>query len=167
MYAEKRLDFLTEACDRIRARIPDFEMLFLGTGSDAPIVKRFAESRPWVHYVGPRYGTERVPYFLVSDVFLMPGLVGLAVLDCFALGTPLLTTNFRYHSPEIEYLEPGVDGIVSEDSLDGYVSAVVEVLESKELRQGLKLGCQRKSRRYTTANMVGRFAQGIENALEA
>jgi glycosyltransferase involved in cell wall biosynthesis len=167
MYPDKRLDFLTQACDRIRELVPGFEMLFLGTGTDAPIVKEFAESRPWVHYVGPRYGTDRVPYFLVSDVFLMPGLVGLAVLDCFALGTPLLTTQFPYHSPEIEYLEPGVDGIVSENSLEAYVSAVVEVLRSQELQQRLKRGCQQKSRRYTTENMVERFSHGIFDALDA
>jgi L-malate glycosyltransferase len=167
MYPEKRLEFLTQACDRIRAHVPGFEMLFLGAGADATIVSKFAESRPWVHYIGPCYVTERVPYFLLSDVFLMPGLVGLAVLDCFALGTPLLTTKFPYHSPEIEYLEPGVDGVVSENSLEAYVSAVVEVLQSKDLQQQLKQGCERKSRRYTTANMVERFAQGIENALEA
>ena len=167
MYPDKRLGFLTQACDRIRELVPGFEMLFLGTGSDAPIIKQFAESRPWVHYVGPRYGTERVPYFLLADVFLMPGLVGLAVLDCFALGTPLLTTDFPYHSPEIEYLEPGVDGIVSENSLEAYVSAVVEVLRSEKLQRHLKLGCEQKSRRYTTKNMVERFSHGIENALEA
>ena len=167
MYPDKRLGFLTQACDRIRELVPGFEMLFLGTGSDASIVRQFAESRPWVHYVGPRYGTERVPYFLVSDVFLMPGLVGLAVLDCFALGTPLLTTKFPFHSPEIEYLEPGIDGIVSENSLEAYVSAVVEVLRSEELQQRLKLGCRQKSLRYTTENMVERFSNGIQDALEA
>jgi glycosyltransferase involved in cell wall biosynthesis len=104
---------------------------------------------------------------MVSDVFLMPGLVGLAVLDCFALETPLLTTNFPYHSPEIEYLEAGVDGIVSENSLEAYVPAVVEVLRSEELRQRLKLGCRQKARRYTTQNMVDNFSHGIQNALEA
>ena len=109
MYPDKRLDFLTKACDRVREQVPGFEMLFLGAGTDASIVERFASSRPWVHYAGPRYGTARVPYFMLSDVFLMPGLVGLAVLDCFALETPLLTTRYPYHSPEIEYLEAGVD----------------------------------------------------------
>ena len=167
MYPDKRLDFLIQACERVRERVPSFEMLFLGTGSDAPVVQRFAEGRPWVHYVGPRYGADRVPYFMVSDVFLMPGLVGLAVLDCFALETPLLTTDFPYHSPETEYLEPGVDSIVSENSLDAYVSAVVEVLRSEELQQRLKLGCRQKARRYTTENMVNKFSHGIQNALEA
>lgn len=167
MYPDKRLDFLIQACDRIREHVPCFEMLFLGTGSDVSVVQRFAESRPWAHYVGPRYGADRVPYFMVSDVFLMPGLVGLAVLDCFALETPLLTTDFPYHSPEIEYLEPGVDGIVSENSLDAYVSAVVQVLRSEELQQRLKLGCRQKARRYTTENMVNNFSHGIQNALEA
>jgi glycosyltransferase involved in cell wall biosynthesis len=166
MYREKRIEFLTQACDRIRRQISGFEMLFLGTGSDASIVKQFTESRPWAHYVGPRYGSDRVPYFLISDVFLMPGVVGLAVLDSFALGTPLLTTKLPNHGPEIEYLQPGVDGIVSDDSLDAYVSAVVDVLGSRELQECMKQGCLRKSQRYTTANMVGRFASGIFAALD-
>jgi glycosyltransferase involved in cell wall biosynthesis len=167
MYPEKRFDFLTEACDGIRRLVPGFEMLFLGTGSEASIVKQFAESRPWVHYVGPKYGTDRVPYFLLSDAFLMPSLVGLAVLDCFALGTPLLTTNLPGHGPEIEYLQHDVDGIVSDNSLDAYVSAVSEVLNCRELRQRLKEGCRQKSQRYTTANMVQRFAAGVFAAMEA
>jgi L-malate glycosyltransferase len=167
MYPDKRLAFLTEACEKIRCLVPGFEMLFLGTGSDASIVKQFAETRPWVHYVGPKYGTDRVPYFLLSDVFLMPGLVGLAVLDCFALGTPLLTTDFPFHSPEIEYLQPGVDGIVSGNSLGAYVAAVAEVLNSRELQERLKQGCRQKSQRYTNANMVQRFAGGIVAALDA
>jgi L-malate glycosyltransferase len=167
MYPDKRMDFLTQACDRIRELVPGFEMLFVGAGSDASIVERFVESRPWAHYVGRRYGADRVPYFLLSDVLLMPGAVGLAVLDCFALGTPLLTTKFSYHGPEIDYLESGVDGIVSEDSLEAYIAAVVEVLRSEELQQRLKRGCWQKSRRYTTKNMVDRFSHGIFDALEA
>jgi glycosyltransferase involved in cell wall biosynthesis len=167
MYPDKRLDFLIEACDRIHEQVPGFEMLFLGTGSDAALVRQFAERRPWVRYVGPRYGTDRVFYFLISDVFLMPGLVGLAVLDCFALELPLLTTCFPYHSPEIEYLEPGVDGVISENSLEAYVSAVVEVLRSDELRHRLKIGCRQKARRYGVENMVGNFSHGIQGALAA
>jgi glycosyltransferase involved in cell wall biosynthesis len=167
MYPEKRLGFLTEACDRIREHVASFEILFLGTGSDAAIVERFAACREWAHYVGPRYGVDRVPYFMVSDVFLMPGLVGLAVLDCFALETPLITTKFPYHSPEIEYLDAGIDGIVSEDSLDAYVSAVVAVLRSKELRHRLKIGCRLKARQYTVGNMVDNFSRGIQDALSS
>ncbi len=165
MYPEKRLDFLAQACDRIREHVPSFEVLFLGTGSDAAIVERFAGCRQWAHYVGPHYGTDRVPYFMLSDVFLMPGLVGLAVLDCFALETPLVTTKYPYHSPEIEYLDAGVDGIVSEDSLDAYVSSVVGVLRSEELRNRLKVGCRRKARQYTLDNMVDNFSRGVRNAL--
>jgi glycosyltransferase involved in cell wall biosynthesis len=167
MYAEKRLDFLIKACDLIREQVPGFEVLFLGDGSDAPIVQRFAEDRDWAHYVGPQYGTARVPYFLISDVFLMPGLVGLAVLDCFALEVPLLTTNYPGHSPEIAYLENGIDGIISRDSLDAYVAAVVEVLRSQELCDRLKMGCRQKARRYTIQNMVENFSRGVQNALAA
>jgi glycosyltransferase involved in cell wall biosynthesis len=164
MYPGKKIGFLTQACDRIRELVPNFQMILLGSGGDAPLAQEFAERRPWAHYLGPKYGTGRAPYFLMSDLFLMPGSVGLAVLDCFATGTPLITTASGAHGPEIEYLDDGIDGIISPPSLDGYVSAVLSALQSEHL-QRLKSACRAKATRYTVENMAHRFAQGIEEAL--
>ena len=77
------------------------------------MVEGFCSSREWAHYVGPLFGQARVPYFLLADVFLMPGAIGLAVLDCFALQLPMLTTTFRYHGPERAYVIDQVNGIVT------------------------------------------------------
>jgi glycosyltransferase involved in cell wall biosynthesis len=165
MYPDKRLGFLTEACEEIRKQIPSFEVLLVGTGCDAPLGQQFAERHQWAHYVGPKYGLDRVPYFMLSDVFLMPGVVGLAVLDCFALETPMVTTVNPHHGPEIEYLETGVDGIISENSMQAYVSAVLEVLRSQELRNVLRAGCRRKAPQLTVEKMVNNFARGVTKAL--
>jgi glycosyltransferase involved in cell wall biosynthesis len=166
MYAEKRLDFLIEACRRIKSRIPQFEMLFLGSGPDQYLVERFAAEAPWVHYVGPRFEDQRVPYFRLADVFLMPGLVGLAVLDTFALTVPLVTTDFPFHSPEIAYLEDHRNGIICANDTDSFTNSVVEVLQSSALRNTLKDGCLESARRYTLQAMVGNFSAGVIQALE-
>lgn len=77
MYHLKRLSFLTEACLELRRRLPRFGMIFLGEGPDLTIVKAFCDNHTWAHYLGPKHGAARVPYFKLADIFLMPGLVGL------------------------------------------------------------------------------------------
>lgn len=67
---------------------------------------------------------------LLARVFLMPGLVGLAILDAGAAGLPLVTTDYPWHSPEIAYLDPGVNGLPIRLWRDpgAYVDAVAGLL---------------------------------------
>ncbi|MGA7521120.1 MAG: glycosyltransferase family 4 protein [Acidobacteriaceae bacterium] len=165
MYDLKRLPFLIEAGRRLRQRIPSFQMVFLGSGTDAARVKDFAKTASWVRYVGPKFCEERVPYFKLADVLLMPGLVGLAILDSFALQTPMVTTRFPHHSPEIDYLEPDRNGLITEDTLDSFVDGTVRLLQSPDLAATLKHGCREGAQRYTLQAMVSNFHNGISNAL--
>lgn len=167
MYKEKRIDFLLEACRLIRQAIPKFEVVFLGAGPDAVKIKEAVAEHRWMHYVGPKFDDERAPYFKLADVFLMPGLVGLAVLDCLATELPLVTTSYPFHSPEIEYLENGVNGLMAENSLGAFVSETVRVLNSKMLQERIRCGCREAAERYTLEAMVSRFAGGVRQALEA
>jgi len=166
MYSEKRLPFLFEACERVRSIIPEFELVLIGAGPHAGLVKEFAASREWVHYVGPKFGLEKVPLFSVSDVFLMPGLVGLAVLDSFALGTPLITTNFPFHSPEIEYLESGRNGLISDDNIAAYAETIVDALKNPRMLRCLRENGRKDIANYTVEAMVSNFAGGILKALD-
>ena len=167
MYEEKRLPFLLASCLLIRKEVPDFEMVFLGAGTHADLVRRAAEEHPWIKYLGPVFDEAKVPYFALAKTFLMPGLVGLAVLDAFALEVPLVTTAIDYHSPEVEYLIDGVNGMVVRDTDDprSYASAVVTLLRDASLRERLKAGCRVARQRYTVEEMITRFADGIVNAL--
>jgi glycosyltransferase involved in cell wall biosynthesis len=165
MYKEKRLDFLLQSCLQLRARTPDFQVLFIGAGPDSPLIEHFATSHAWAHYIGPKYELERVPYFRLADVLLMPGLVGLAILDSFALETPLVTTQWPYHSPEIDYLVNGINGIICPNSLDDFVAAVQGVLISPMLRQQLRNGCRAAVKNYTIERMVANFSEGVHRAL--
>ncbi|UZR92739.1 glycosyltransferase family 4 protein [Chondrinema litorale] len=165
MYPEKRLPFLIEACDKIREKVDDFTMIFIGAGIDQEIVKEAAENRDWMHYVGPKRGKEKAVYFRLSDVFLMPGLVGLAVLDAFNTQTPMVTTDYEYHSPEIEYLQHGTNGLITENNLESYVDNVLSIFTNNNLQSTLIEGCTVASELYTIEVMVENFASGIEKAL--
>ncbi len=64
-----------------------------------------------IYFAGSVFGDEMVtPYFLASDLFIMPGYIGLAIVHAFAFDLPVITEDIKIHSPEIQYLKPGVNG---------------------------------------------------------
>ncbi|MES2731080.1 MAG: glycosyltransferase family 4 protein [Bacteroidota bacterium] len=165
IYKEKRMEFLVESCDKIKEEIKDFHILIIGSGPDATIISEAASSRDWIHYLGPKFELDRVKYFKLASLFMMPGLVGLAILDSFALRTPMITTDYPYHSPEIEYLNNGVNGLITENTLESYVTAVVDFFQHPAKREKLAEGCQQSSVQYTVEQMVTNLADGIIKCL--
>ena len=169
MYHKKRLEFLIKACFHIKKKVSDFEMIFIGDGQEDYKIKQVSERYKWVHYVGPKFDEEKVPYFMLSKLILMPGLVGLAILDAFALETPLITTDIPYHSPEIDYLVDGVNGVIVRELNDPSVFAdrASYLLKNNKAREKLIVGCRIAREKYTIEKMVERFAVGVIRALES
>jgi glycosyltransferase involved in cell wall biosynthesis len=165
MYKEKNIDFLVSSCKKIRGEIKDFQIIFIGDGPDAVLVNSFAAENDWVHYVGEITGNERVPYFMISKVFLMPGLVGLAVLDAFALNVPMVTTDIPIHSPEFEYLVSGTNGVVTSYDVGLYSSAVCHLFNDNAIYSLLLEGCKESCSHYSIENMAANFATGLCSAL--
>ena len=165
LYADKRLDFLVAACRAIRKRLPDFELIVIGEGPSQGVIEAAAAEHAWIHYVGPRYGNALVPYLRRAQVCLMPGLVGLAVIDSFAAGVPMVTTDLPIHSPEIAYLESGVNGLVMPNTLEDYVEGVCALLSHPSWLQRLRAGCAQAARRYSLSAMAQRYAEGIDHCL--
>jgi len=167
MYANKSIAFLLESCEKIKKLQHDFEVIFIGSGPDAIYVEKAAVNNPWIHYVGEQYGQDRVGYFLLSKVMLMPGAVGLAVVDSFILKVPLFTTDITTHGPEIAYLINGENGIITNHKTDSYAEQVASYLKDESLQAKLKSGCSNQSSEITLDNMVDRFASGILNAAKS
>lgn len=167
MYTQKRLPYLIEACDHIRARVEDFELVLLGGGPDRDIVTTAAASRPWMHDVGPRFGADKAKYLRLAELMLVPGLIGLTILDAFAAGLPVVTVADAYHSPEIAYLDERRNGemLPAGTTPVEYAEAVVDLLADDARRERMAAACRQDSERYTIEEMAARFASGIEQAL--
>ena len=167
MYEDKRLPFLIAACELVRRELPDFEMIFVGDGPESGVVVEAASRHSWIHYVGGRFDEARIAYILLARLVLMPGGVGLAVLDSFGLRVPLLTTAIPSHGPEIEYLQDGVNGLVvaGTSDADAYAAAVVATLRDRGLLEQLRRGCEQSSTQYTVEAMVDNFVDGVRRAL--
>lgn len=166
MYDNKRLDFLIDSCIKIRKFVPDFTMIFIGEGPDQYKVEKATGQNNWLYYVGPKYGRDRVPFFLMSKALLMPGMVGLTIIDSFVAGLPIFTTDIPIHSPEIDYLKNGINGVTTPFSSESYVDAVVNFLKSRKIQNKLRSGCYVAAEKYTINHMVDNFIAGIKACTE-
>ncbi len=166
LYSHKHLPMLIASCALVRARVPDFHLIVVGDGPDRRLVIDAASRNPWIHYVGPKFGDDRAPYFRIAELLLNPGLVGLGILDGFAGGLPILTTDIPIHCPEIEYLVDGRNGLVTRNDVAAYAKGVVGTLHNPELMGRLREGACQSGRTYTLANMVDNFAGGVRACLE-
>lgn len=165
LYAEK-LDLLVAATERIRERRPDFELVVVGDGPAREAIHAAAARFPYIHHVGPAFGAERADYFAISDLFLIPSLLGLAIVDAFTIGLPVFTTDLPTHGPEIEYLEPEVNGVITAPDVDAYAAAVCRVLENPDELARMRAGARATAARLTMSHMVEAFATGIARCLE-
>ena len=165
LYPEKRLPFLLAAAEIIRARRPDFVLLIAGDGPDRTVLKH----APHLRLLGSRFGRDKAVLLKAADLLLMPGLVGLVVLDAFCAGLPIVTTAIDYHSPEFAYLTDGAQGLVVQDA--GSVHAYAETVEAL-LGDPVHLGDMTRSARAAASRfgieaMAERLAVGVVAALEA
>lgn len=166
LYAEKRIPFVIDAAVELRKKLPDFELVVIGDGPDAKLIEAASEKYQWIKYVGVKEGGEVVPYFELARCVLMPGPVGLVIVDAISLGVPLMTTENRLHGPEIAYLKPGVNGMMVGDSLGEYVDAVYRCMTDDEHYGNMVAGCRADADRLNLDSMVARFKQGIMRAAE-
>lgn len=166
MISEKRLGFIIKACKQIKKKLPRFQMIFIGAGEESPKVEIEASMNNWMHFVGPKLGEERVKFFKIADVLLMPGIVGLAILDSFAMKTPLITTDHSYHGPEIEYLKNYWNGLMVPDALESYSEAIVWALDSKNMIAELNQHGRESALKYTIGQMARNFVDGVLKSLE-
>lgn len=169
IYPAKRIDFLIESAIEVRRRVSDFMLIVVGDGVDRRIVETAAAEHSWIRYLGPLFGARKAEILRLGRVFMMPGLVGLAVLDCAAAGLPMVTTAYPYHSPEIAYLKPGLNGLIVADWLNplAYADAVVSLLTNDDLHASLAGGARQIGTEFTIERMVDCFSRGVLAALKA
>lgn len=169
VYAPKRPEFLIEAAVAVRALVPNFELVVIGSGSRAAVVTDAAAAHPWIHAIGANYDDDWIRLGSIASVALMPGMVGLNVVDGFALGLPTVTTDIDYHSPEIEYLVDGENGLIVSGDPDpaAYASAAADLLSDPHRLESLREGAWRAGSALSIEDMTARFADGVEAALAA
>jgi glycosyltransferase involved in cell wall biosynthesis len=162
----KDIPFLIESTKLVKTEVPEFHLIIAGGGADASLAQEAASaSEGWIHFVGPKFGAEKALVLKMADVFTLPGRVGLAILDAFAAGLPLLTTDIPIHGPEAEYMEEGVNGVKTVHAIEAYAMAVIDVLSHPQRLKALKEGAAKSAEKYSIEEMVRNFHAGIVQCL--
>ena len=165
LVAEKRLDLVRAAGEYVYEQNPRFRLIVVGDGPGMNEVLQMADECPWVRFVGPKFGADLAPYLAVADFMLMPGLVGLVIVDSFAAGVPLITTEQPTHSPEIEYLRNGENALMTAMHPRALADGILDLIDSQDKLLHLRTGCRDSASEYTLDRMVQRFSAGVIAAL--
>ena len=160
----KRLPFLFDATTEIQRKIPNFQLLVFGDGPERNYVE--GHSNQFIKYLGRAEPRMQALISLLADVILIPGAVGLIAVDSFALGLPIITTNWPWHGPEFEYLTSGVNSLITKDSVQIFADETVRLLSDTMRLEVMKINCLKNVDPYSLEKMVANFHRGVLCALE-
>jgi glycosyltransferase involved in cell wall biosynthesis len=161
----KSLPFLIETAKLVKQRCPSFHLVLIGSGPERDWLENAAANEPWIHYLGSKFGRDSALYYKMADVFLLGGTAGLAVVDSFAAGLPLLATQLPTHPPEISYIQDGKNGRLAPHDVKAFADAIVDTFSNPITMSRLCAGALDSAGRYTLETMVGNDADGIKTCL--
>ena len=156
----KRVDFLAKVLERLYLRFPNVKVVICGNGSDSHFLNR-AIARDQVLTLGYAGAFEKAMLSKISNLILMPGRIGLVAVDSIALKVPILTTNYRFHAPEFEYLIEGKSKItVGVDDIEEYVEQIGKIVYNK-------IQIKYEAKEVSFSQFVANFSDGILKTLNS
>jgi glycosyltransferase involved in cell wall biosynthesis len=162
----KRLAFLIDSGNRAHQLLPAFRLLIAGDGPLRSQVEAWAEQHAWLTFLGSVTGSQKAEVLAGSQILAMPGRVGLVAVDSFAAQLPIVTTDWKWHAPEFEYLTDGVTAVISEDTVESFARAMCDTLSDPGKLKRLREACGLASDSTTIDVMADNFLAGIQAALK-
>jgi glycosyltransferase involved in cell wall biosynthesis len=161
----KGIPFLLDSARLVKERCPEFHLVIVGNGPERPWLEQAIHAESWIHYMGSQYGRESAMFYRMANIFLLAGTAGLAIVDSFAAGLPLIATRLPTHPPEVTYLHDGENGRITAHETGAYAEAILEVLTVPGLMTKLRSGAAAAGCKYTMEAMVENFRTGIRQCL--
>ena len=164
----KRLDVLIEAVDRIRQTGHGVKLYVIGDGPDRQDVEDLAGGSDDIEFLGAMYDDKALaPYFLASDLLVIPGRVGLTCVHAFSHGLPVITTTDRIvaQTPEYDYVRDRKNGIIADDlNPDLYAKVIMDLGSNSNARDELREGARKTAGQLTMGRMVEGFVDAVRFA---
>lgn len=116
-----------------------------------------------IYKIGPVYGEESLYLLSASDVYCMPGSIGLSIVDAFYCGLPVVTEDV-VHGPEIIYLKDGINGyIIPKGNIPLLTAKLRLLLMDDALRERFSQAARKE---IMTSGHIDRMCEGFRNALQ-
>lgn len=136
---EKHFENIIPAAKALQETGICFTWHIVGEGSERTRLEfSITESNLKNHVILEGSKTNPYPYIKYADLFVHPSYVesqGLTVLEAMALGIPCVVTKSR---GPCEFIEDGINGLLTEQSSESLAEKVLEILNDKEQYQHIK-----------------------------
>jgi glycosyltransferase involved in cell wall biosynthesis len=131
IYQTKRLEDLIDAYCRLRPAHPDVRLVIVGDGPHRAALEAYARQKG-ADVVFPGQVIEDVSaYFLLGDIFVLPGLGGLSISEAMCHGLPIIAT--QADGCEVDLIEMGKNGyILDKGNVEQLTSRLNEMLSDPE-----------------------------------
>ena len=113
----KKIDKILDSLYNLEKKGVFLNCIIIGDGPDksrlANMIKEY-NLEDKVYFAGALYKeAEIAKLFLISDLMVSPGNVGLNCIHALAYGVPVIThDNFKYQNPEVESIAPDKNGLL-------------------------------------------------------
>lgn len=129
MQKRKKIDHLYKAFELLNRN--DVGLILVGPDNEGILCDIKGKN---IFIIPPIYDDERLDLLSASDIFCLPGAVGLSIVDAFYCSLPFITEDGDM-SPEIMYLKNGVNGfVVPMDDIRSLTDKLRVLLDNDELR---------------------------------
>lgn len=161
----KLIDILIDTFQRLRETTLKPVLLIVGEGPEYKSLLERVKKLENVHLLGPIYNErELARIFLVSDLLVIPGRVGLTCVHGFCYGVPIITTAHGVEqSPEFEYVKHEENGyLVSEPRAELYSDIIAYLLNNPHKLNKMRINARQTAQSLTMTNMVSEFINAVK-----
>lgn len=167
LVATKCIDLLVAYARRCVQAGRNVDLIIVGQGSEQSRLRSLAADLTNVVFHPPSDDLALARALRVSAAIVIPGYVGLAVTHGFAHGVPILTRSGQLHSPEVEYIEHDVNGLMLPEPAPAFFAALDDFVDNRDLQQRLGDGAERSAQTFDMDDMVKTFRGLVTECLAA
>ena len=140
------------------------DIIIFGQGSEEDELRRLAKGLSNVVFHA-HHDLKLARALRIGAAIVVPGYLGLAVTHGFAHGIPTLTRRGQLHSPEIEYLEDGINGLLLPEDPEAFFSALDGFINDRELQMKLSEGAKQAAGCFSMINMARTFDELVRECV--
>ena len=116
LVAHKGILEIVKVCNNLIKTGLELNCIFIGEGPEKEILFNYIQENELqdnIHFTGSLYNENDIAkYFVMSDLMVSPGNVGLNCIHSLTYGVPVLThDNFTFQNPEVEAIIDGENGV--------------------------------------------------------
>ena len=128
----KKLQLLLEVFSK---RVENHGLIIVGDGITQEM-RNIINNNDNIYYLGPIYNLDTLSeVYSISDVFCIPGEIGLGLNEAFLFGLPVITTYIRETSEMYLLFKNNINGLLyKKDNVDDLADKLLYLLDNKNVR---------------------------------